>query len=85
MLECEACQLGKHVRISFLKKSESRSNSRSNSVFSIVHFNICRVVSHLLVLSILLLSLMNILDVLGFILQRIVQNFCLSLHPFLMK
>jgi len=42
-------------------------------------------VSRLLVLDILLLSLMNISDVLGFILWKIVLNFCLSLHPFWMR
>jgi len=37
-LECESCQLGKHVRSSFPKHSESRCDS----VFSIIHSDIKR-------------------------------------------
>lgn len=39
-------------------------------------------VSNLLVLHILLLSLINILDILGFILWKIILNYWLSLHSF---
>ena len=64
-LECESCQLGKHVKSTFLKglnQSVLLVFLSSISIFGDL------VVSHLLALGILLLSLMNIRDVLGFIL-----------------
>ena len=63
--ECESCQLGKHVRSTFPKRSQSKCTSS----FSVIHSDIwgpSRVSSF--GLGILLLSLMNIRDVLGFIL-----------------
>jgi len=65
-LECESCQQGKHVRSTFPKRSQSKCTS--SFFLSSIPISGDLVVSHLLALGILLLSLMNIQDVLGFIL-----------------
>ena len=63
-LDCESCQLGKHSRATFSPGIEGRSES----IFSLVHFNIWGPsrVSSTLGFVILLVLLMIIQDVLGF-------------------
>ena len=61
-LACESCQLGKHTRVSF----PQRLNNHAKSPFELVHTDVwgpCRIAS---TLGILPLSLMTILDVLGY-------------------
>jgi len=65
LLECESCQLGKHVRSS-IQKDLNQGLILFFPLFIMIFGD--QVVSHLLVLGVLLFSLMNILGARGFVL-----------------